>query len=120
MTCLENLPLRRGAVIFMGVNLAHTLAKRLAHIASQRRRRLRVVIGTPEQMPDPRALTLFIPSWSSEINRWLDRENVDGVCHAHDASHFTYISAADGETTQYELPALPRVVNELIHELGYA
>jgi hypothetical protein len=89
----------------------------LAHIARQQWRRLRVLIGTPEKTPDPRALTLFVPSYNREINRWLDRENISGVIDALDESRFYFISAADGETTQYTLPPLPRAVDDLINEL---
>ena len=71
-------------MIVIGGNSAHTLAKRLAPIARQRWRRLRVVIGTPERMPDPKALTLFVPSYNRDINRWLDRSGVSGVVNALD------------------------------------
>jgi hypothetical protein len=120
MSCLENLPLRRGAVIIIGGNSAHTLAKRLAHIARQRWRRLRVSIHSPERTPDPKALTLFVPSYNSEINRWLDKSGISGVINALDESRFSYVDAVSGETTRYTLPPLPRAVNELIRELGYA
>jgi hypothetical protein len=117
MSNLENLPLRRGAVIVIGGNSAHTLAKRLAHYARQRWRRLRVLIGTPEKTPDPRALTLFVPSYNREINRWLDKSGISGVINALDECRFYFVDAATGETTQYELPALPRAANDLINEL---
>ena len=107
-------------MIIIGGNSAHTLAKRLAHIARQRWPRLRVVIGTPERMPDPKALTLFVPSHNREINRWLDRSGISGVINAVDESQFYYVDATTGETTRCEVPALPRTINELIQELGYA
>ena len=71
-------------------------------------------------MPDAKALWLVIPSMSREINRWLDRDGISGVVNAFDASRFYFISAMTGETSQHILPPLPKSINDLIDELGYA
>ena len=116
---LSNLPLRRGAILVIGGPSAHTVAKRLAHHARQKWRRLKVTIGTPERTPDPKALSLIIPSMSRELNRWLDRDGISGVVNALDASRFYFISALTGETSQHVLPSLPCAVSELLEQMGY-
>ena len=117
MPNLENLPLQKGAAIVIGGVSAQRVAKRLAHYARQQKPKLRVVIGTPERMPDPKALTLFVPSYNREINRYLDRDGISGVVNALDANRFYFISAMTGETSQHILPPLPKSINDLIDKL---
>jgi hypothetical protein len=76
---LEQLPLYRGSVLVIGGPMAHCFSKRLAYFVRRLKPRLRVVISTPERFLNPRAVNIFIPSYSREVNSWVNRSNITGI-----------------------------------------
>jgi hypothetical protein len=117
--CLHNLPFYRGSVTVIGGEMANVFSKRLAFYIRRLKPRSRVVISTAERIADLKVINLYIPSYSSEINSWLDRAGVTGVIRAHDAEHGTFIDAVSGVMTPLTLPPMPRAASDLIAQLGY-
>ena len=97
---LTRLLLRKGAVVVIGGDAAHNVAKRSAFFIRQLRPRLRVLINMPDGPIDHLAVNLIIPSFNVQMNRWLDRDGIGGVITAKAADSFTYIDALSGVTTE--------------------
>jgi hypothetical protein len=117
--CLDNLPLYRGSVTCVGGPMANVFAKRLRFFLRRLKPRSRVVISTAERMSDPRVINIYIPSYSSEVNSFLDRAGVTGVIRAHDGEHGTFVDAVTGVVTPLTLPPMPKAASDLIEQLGY-
>ena len=116
---LDQLPFYRGSVTVVGGEMANVFCKRLAFFIRRLKPRSRVVISTAERIADPKVINLYIPSYSSEINSWLDRPGVTGAIRAHDGEHGTFIDAITGEMTKISLPPVPKAASDLITQLGY-
>ena len=100
--------------------MAHVFAKRLAFFVRRLKPRLRVIISTPERFLNAKALNIYVPSNSAEINGWLDRAHISGVFNAHSAERADFIDAVSGEATSISLPKTPAAVGELLSQLGYS
>ena len=100
--------------------MAFTVAKRLRFYIGQLKPKLRVVIQTPHEPIDQRALNFIIPNFNDKINKWLDRDAICGVLTAVDPNQLTYLCAITGSITEITLPAMPSAVTELLVQLGYA
>jgi hypothetical protein len=116
---LKLLPLFRGSAIVLGGDMAFTVAKRLRFYIGQLKPKLRVVIQTPQEPIDRRALNLIIPNFNDKINKWLERDAICGVLTAVDPNHLTYLCAITGGQTEIILPKIPTAVGELLQQLGY-
>lgn len=114
---LGQLPLHRGAVIVIGGEMAHIFSKRLAFFIRRLKPRLRVVISTPERFLNHKAVNLYIPAYSSEINKWLDRSRISGIFNARSAEHGDFIDAVTGEATSLRLPPVPKAATDLLEQL---
>jgi hypothetical protein len=114
---LSVLPLRKGATLVVGGGSANTIAQRLRHAIRQLKPQLRCEVHTVNEHRDARALTIWVPSWNSQLNRYLDRDQVDGCINAISATEFDYTNAT--KTTRISLPPFPSAIDEALDQLGY-
>jgi len=81
--------------------------------------RLRVKVHTPYEPINPKVLSLIVPSYNSAINKWLSRENVDGIITSQDGETLGYTDAKTGKQLTLSLPPLAREASALLQQLGY-